>query len=56
MPSGEIIEGLIELSAPAGGAAVLVHQAAKGVKLGQAGVKLTFHVPDVRAFIARAAR
>jgi catechol 2,3-dioxygenase-like lactoylglutathione lyase family enzyme len=54
--SGETIEGLVELNPPTGGAAILVHQAAKGVKLGQAGVKLTFHVANVRAFVARAAR
>ena len=53
--SGEIAEGLIELSAPAGGAAILIHQAAKSIKLGQVGVKLSFHVEDVEAFKVRAA-
>ena len=54
--SGTVVEGLIELRALTGGAAILVHQAARSVKLGQAGVKLTFHVSDVPAFVARAAR
>jgi predicted enzyme related to lactoylglutathione lyase len=53
--TGEISEGLIELHATGGGAGILVHQAAKSVKLGQAGVKLSFHVPDVAAFAAQAA-
>ena len=48
--TGEVAEGLIELRAPGGGAGILVHQAARSVKLGQAGVKLCFHVPDVEAF------
>jgi len=52
--TGEVVEGLIELHAPDGGASILVHQAAKSVKLGQAGVKLCFHVPDVEAFKAHA--
>lgn len=53
--SGEVVEGLIELVPPDGGAGILVHAAAKSVKLGQVGVKLTFHVPDVEAFKAAAA-
>jgi catechol 2,3-dioxygenase-like lactoylglutathione lyase family enzyme len=53
--TGEVVEGLIDLSAPNGGARILLHQAAKGVKLGQAGVKLSFDVPDVEAFKAQAA-
>jgi predicted enzyme related to lactoylglutathione lyase len=55
--TGEVIEGLIELQATNGGAAILIHQAAKSVKLGQVGVKLSFHVHDVAAFaVAAAAR
>ncbi|KAF1045465.1 MAG: hypothetical protein GAK35_01336 [Herbaspirillum frisingense] len=54
--SGEMVEGLIELSAPEGGANILIHQAAKSVKLGQAGVKLMFSVPDVDGFKAQCAR
>ena len=42
--SGQVSEGLIELQAPNGGAGILIHQAAKSVKLGQVGVKLSFHV------------
>jgi predicted enzyme related to lactoylglutathione lyase len=53
--TGEVIEGLIELHATNGGAGILIHQAAKSVKLGQVGVKLSFHVPDVGAFAAAAA-
>ena len=50
--TGEVIEGLIELVAPEGGASILIHQAAKSVKLGQVGMKLSFSVPDVEAFKA----
>jgi predicted enzyme related to lactoylglutathione lyase len=53
--TGELVEGLIELVAPGGGAGILVHAAARSVKLGQVGVKLSFHVQDVEAFKARAA-
>ena len=53
--AGEVTDGLIELTAPAGGAAILIHQAAKSIKLGQVGVKLSFHVADVEAFKVRAA-
>jgi predicted enzyme related to lactoylglutathione lyase len=54
--TGEVIEGLIELLPRGGGASILIHQAAKSVKLGQAGVKLSFDVPDVRNFAAEAAK
>lgn len=53
--TGEVFEGLIELTPRAGGVAILIHQAAKSVKLGQVGVKLSFHVPDVAAFVEGAA-
>jgi predicted enzyme related to lactoylglutathione lyase len=53
--TGEVVEGLIELTPRNGGAAILIHQAAKSVKLGQVGVKLNFQIPDVAAFVARAA-
>lgn len=53
--TGEVCEGLIELKAPGVGAGILIHQAAKSVKLGQAGVKLSFHVRDVEAFVTDAA-
>jgi len=53
--TGEVIEGLIELHGQEGGAGILIHQAAKSVKLGQVGVKLSFHVQDIEAFIAQAA-
>ena len=54
--TGEVVEGLIELHAPDGGAGMLIHQAAKSVKLGQVGVKLSFHVRDVEGFIRAAAQ
>jgi predicted enzyme related to lactoylglutathione lyase len=53
--TGEISEGLIELRAPKAGAGILIHQAAKSVKLGQVGVKLVFQVKDVATFVAEAA-
>lgn len=43
-----MVEGLIELIADSG-TAILIHQAAKSVKLGQAGVKLMFSVEAVEA-------
>ena len=52
--TAEVVEGLIELHAPGGGASILIHQAAKSVKLGQAGVKLSFHVQDVKSFATEA--
>ena len=53
--TGEVIEGLIELTSTAGGASILIHQAAKSVKLGQVGVKLMFNVQDVEGFKKRSA-
>lgn len=53
--TGIVNEGLIELKAPDGGADILLHQASKGVKLGQVGVKLSFHVRDIEAFKMQAA-
>jgi predicted enzyme related to lactoylglutathione lyase len=54
--SGEMVEGLIELTAPATGASILIHQAAKSVKQGQASVKLMFSVEDVEGFKAQSAK
>ena len=48
--SGEAVEGLILLTSPNGGAGIAILQAAKSVKLGQVGVKLSFAVRDVEAF------
>lgn len=53
--TGVVNEGLVELKAPSGGVDILLHQAAKGVKLGQVGVKLSFHVRDIEAFKRHAA-
>ncbi len=49
--SGEIVEGLVELKSQSG-ISLLIHQAAKGVTLGQVGVKLMFDVEDIDAFKA----
>jgi predicted enzyme related to lactoylglutathione lyase len=54
--TGQVIEGLIELRATNGGAGILIHQAAKSVKLGQVGVKLSFHVESVASFAQAAAQ
>ena len=53
--TGVVNEGLIELKARDGGADILLHQSSKGVKLGQVGVKLSFHVRDLEAFKLQAA-
>jgi predicted enzyme related to lactoylglutathione lyase len=49
-------EGLIELANPLGGANLLIHQAAKSVKLGQVTVKLVFDVQDIEAFKKKSAK
>jgi hypothetical protein len=48
--TGKVVEGLIELTSPTGGTNILIHQAAKSVKLGQVGVKLMFDVKDIEGF------
>ncbi|MEP4547616.1 MAG: VOC family protein [Saccharospirillum sp.] len=48
--TGEVLEGLIELTSEGRGLTILVHQAAKSIKLGQAGVKLVFSVQDIEGF------
>jgi len=48
-------DGMQALTNPAGGTGLLIHQAAKSVKLGQAGVKLSFSVQNVETFVAEAA-
>lgn len=53
---GEIVEGLIDLTPENGGASIVIHQAAKSIKLGQAGVKLTFSVPDIAKFMESSAK
>jgi predicted enzyme related to lactoylglutathione lyase len=53
--SGAVAEGLITLTSPSGGAAIVIHQAAKSVKLGHVGVKLVFDVQDVEAFKVKSA-
>ena len=53
--TGEVVEGLIELKSQNGGVNILIHQAAKSVKLGQVGVKLMFDVEDIEQFKKEAA-
>ena len=53
--TGEIVDGIIMLEPVDGGAKIRVHQAAKSVKLGQVGVKLSFAVRDVEGFKAKSA-
>lgn len=48
--TGEIVDGLIELSAESG-VQILIHQVAKSIKLGQVAVKLSLSVTDVEQFI-----
>jgi catechol 2,3-dioxygenase-like lactoylglutathione lyase family enzyme len=48
--TGELRDGLIELSAPDAGISLLIHQAAKSLKFGQSVVKLVFSVSDVEKF------
>ena len=47
---------IVELVALSGGANIMVHAAAKGVKTGQATVKLVFDVEDVAGFCEKSAR
>jgi predicted enzyme related to lactoylglutathione lyase len=46
---------IVELVAENGGANIMVHPAAKGVKMGQVAVKLVFEIEDVPAFCAKCA-
>lgn len=47
---------IVELVAQSGGANIMVHAAAKGVKTGQVTVKLVFDVDDVSVFCEKSAR
>ncbi len=47
---------IVELVAQGGGANLMIHAAAKGVKAGQVTVKLVFDVEDVSGFCERSAR
>lgn len=53
--SGGEVDGLIQLRSPDGAPVNLIHQAAAGVKLGQAAVKTIFSVDAVEAFKVRGA-
>lgn len=54
--TGEVREGLIELSAPDAGINLLIHQAAKSLRFEQAVVKLVFSVSDVEKFKEESAK
>ncbi|MCB1054166.1 MAG: VOC family protein [Acidobacteria bacterium] len=54
-PDTDVVEGLITLASPSGGARLVIHQAARTVKLGQVGVKLVFDVEDIEAFKEKSA-
>jgi len=47
---------IIELISQNGGAHILIHQAGKGVKIGQATVKLVFDVEDIEEFKKKCAK
>ncbi|HGL6714611.1 VOC family protein [Burkholderia contaminans] len=47
---------IAELTSPHGGSIIMVHQAGKGVKSGQASVKLVFDVENIEAFKQERAR
>jgi len=53
--SGDVVEGLIELTSQPSGTTLLIHQAAKSLKLGQASVKLVFSVKDIEGFKVKSA-
>ena len=53
--TGIVVEGLIELTSPNGGANILIHQAAKSLKLVHVGVKLVFAIQDVEGFKRKSA-
>ncbi|MPW45923.1 VOC family protein [Acinetobacter guerrae] len=46
----EIKDGLIELHSADNGLIILIHQAAKSIKMGQANIKLVFSVENVDLF------
>lgn len=50
-----VADGLMELTPHDGEAEILIHQAAKSLKLRSAALKLSFSVPDVDRFVATAA-
>ncbi|WP_300032845.1 VOC family protein [uncultured Roseobacter sp.] len=47
---------IVELRPAAGGAVLLLHPASKGIRQGQAAVKLVFTIRDVPAFVAECAK
>jgi hypothetical protein len=55
VPVMPAVEGLITLPSASGRARIVIHQAAKSVKLGLAAAKLIFDVRDIEAFKAQAA-
>jgi predicted enzyme related to lactoylglutathione lyase len=55
-PSREAGDRIVELIPRDGGASLMVHQAAKGQRGGQAIVKLVFDIADVEAFCSNSAK
>ncbi|WP_144150539.1 VOC family protein [Paraburkholderia sp. BCC1885] len=47
---------IAELVSPYGGVVIMVHQAAKGIRSGQASVKLVFDIEDIEGFKAHCAK
>lgn len=47
---GQLVDGLIELNAPNQGASILIHQAARTIRTGHAGLKLMFDIEDIEGF------
>lgn len=47
---------IIELTPSFGGASLMIHQAGKGIREGQACVKLVFDIKDVEGFRSKCAR
>jgi predicted enzyme related to lactoylglutathione lyase len=54
--SREAGDRIIELVSTDGGANLMIHQAAKGQRMGQSTMKLVFDVPDVEAFCSTCAK
>ena len=50
------VDDLIHLESPSNGLGLMILQAAKSVKLAQAGVKLVFQVEDIEGFKAKSAK
>jgi predicted enzyme related to lactoylglutathione lyase len=47
---------ICELTLPSGGMSIMLHPAGKGIKTGQAGIKLVFDIKDVEQFRNQSAK